>query len=241
LLSCALAASTTAALTGALSGVGLYCLAGLSAHRPAHVHELSNAAVFTTGIAALVGTIVGTPAAALIICLSGARYAPWRALPFLVAGAALGIGVIGLPWSLFPLTENVAYLAVGMPIVGAILGGTIATRFAPSPPADRGRWPFAAVPGFALGLFAAAVALVFSLGAALSRFGAITSALAVPKSVLLLAFIVYLIGGSIAFAAVVRSIAWSTHAFSKGLATGIVAGAMVIAGFTLFAVPTPGS
>jgi hypothetical protein len=232
LLSCALAASTTAVLTGALSGVGLYCLR--------HLHEVSNAVVYTTGIAALLGIIIGTPPAALVICLSRAKYAPWRSLPLLVSGAALGILVIGLPWSLFPFTEDVAYLAVGMPIAGAILGGAVATRFVPSTSADQG-WPIAAVPGFVFGLLAGATVLAFLVGAALSRFAMVVSAVAVPKYVLALMFIVYLFGESIAFVAVIHAIPWNSGAFWKGLGTGLLAAVVMIAGFVLFMVPTSGS
>lgn len=225
-------------LTGALCGVGLYCLAGLSAHRPAHVHELSNAVVFTIGIAALVGTIVGTPPAALIICLSGAQYAPWRSLPFLVAGATLGVVVIGLPWSLLPFTQDVAYLAVGMPITGAILGGTIATRFMPNRSGLRQPWPIIAVPGFLFSSLAGAPVFAVLASAALSRFATAVSAVGVPKYVLVLMFIVYLLGASIAFAAIIRAIDWNRHVFWKGLATGLLAAVITITGFVLFLVPT---
>jgi hypothetical protein len=189
------------------------------------------------GVAVLVGAIVGTTPSILVICVSPAKSAPWRSLPFLVAGATLGFIIIGLPWSLFQTTENMPWLTLGMPMIGAMAGGAVATRFLPGARAGQRVWFAALFSGFVLGLLAGAIGLVLCL-MQLFGSGSIAMPSSVPLSVGIAGFVVYLIAVSIAFAALVRRIVWTRRAFWKSIAAGLLAAVLLVTGIVLLVFST---
>jgi hypothetical protein len=236
LLSCALAGLAAAALASALCGFALGCLVGFTANPTSLATRISGAA-WSVGLCTLVGTVVGAAPAILVLYLSPAKLAPWRSVPVLAGGAALGLVVIGLPWSLFPATEYVPWLTVGMPVVGAIAGGAFSTRFLARGSQLGPVLPVAAIAGFVLGLVAGVTLLAFAIGAFLRKYGAYVSAPTVPRALLILGFIAYVVIGSAAFAAVIRRIGWNERPLVKGVAVGTVAAAFIIGGFASFAIP----
>ncbi|MEO7201793.1 MAG: hypothetical protein ABI431_03695 [Candidatus Tumulicola sp.] len=188
-------------------------------------------------VAILVGAVVGTTPAILIICVSPARSAPWRTLPFLIAGAALGFVIVGLPWSLFQATQDVPYLTLGMPVFGAMAGGAVATRFLPSAGVARPGWSIAALFGFLVGLLAGVIALAFCISGLFPRLGTI----AVPSNsvyVAVFGFGLYLVAASIVFAAVIRRIEWGKQTFWKGVVAGLVASVLAVVSIVLFVFAT---
>ncbi len=234
-MSCALAGLAAAALTGAVFGIALFCWSAFS--QAAHLPNVGHAFGLIVTVAILVGAVVGTTPAILIICVSPAKSAPWRSLPILITGAALAFVIVGLPWSFFQATQDVPYLTLGMPVFGAMAGGAVATRFLPNAGAARPGWSIAALFGFLLGLLAGVIALAFCINGLFTRLGAI----AVPSNsvyVAVFGFGLYLVAASIAFAAVIRRIAWAERTFWKGIAAGSVASVFVVAGTVLFVFST---
>jgi hypothetical protein len=232
-VSCALAGLSVAALTSALVGLALGCYVALSVPTPQlGTHFLGIAA--TILVAVSVGTVVGTTPAILIICVSRARLAPWRAVPLLATGATLGLIIIGVPWSLFKATEDLPYLAIGMPVVGAIAGGALATRFVSKTPTAGPAWPTAAVLGFVMGLVAGVTVLKFVTNQLFQHFGAFGPSSSVPWYIAIAAFVVYLIAASIGFAAAIKKIVWTRQRFLKGAASGVFASVFVTIGIVLF-------
>jgi len=236
-VSCALAGLAAAALTGALCGLFIFCCIALSG--PRHVENVVEAIGWIIASAVLVGVVIGTTPAVLIICLSRARAAPWRSVPYLAGGAAVGLIVIGMPWSLLAATQDEPWLTLGMPLLGAMAGGAMATRFSPRGPAAGSVLPIAAIGGFFIGLIAGITMLVFSIGALLRHFGSHVSLPPMQRPTLIVVFVVYWLVGSIAFAVVIRRIAWNDRPLVKGLAAGLLASAFVIVGVASFAIPNP--
>jgi len=192
-----------------------------------------------TGLSVLVGTVVGTTPAILVICLSRARGTPWRSVLVLVGGATLGFILIGLPWAFFPGTLGMSWLVTTMLLIGPVAGGALATRFLSNVTETR-RYPLAAaVSAFLIGLVAGTVVCAMSIIFVFARIGAFDSTHTLSRYAVIPAFIVYVILGSVAFAAAVRRIAWDTYALVKGFATGLLASVFVVVGLASFAIPSP--
>jgi hypothetical protein len=79
-------------------------------------------------LSTIYGAMIGAPFGILVVCLSRAKDAPWRALPTLLTGTSIGIVVLGLPWALLPGTNDPTILYV-MCIAGPTIGGIVASGF----------------------------------------------------------------------------------------------------------------
>ncbi len=127
----AAAGIVTAWLTGTFAGVALTCYVLLTGGPPGPGADLLGGSIWIVGMASIVGALLGAPSGILIMCLSRAKAAPWRAVPTLLLGTTIGIVTLGLPWELLPGTDVTASILDVMCIAGPTLGGVVAARFIP--------------------------------------------------------------------------------------------------------------
>ena|GEM_PF-6963526 len=73
--------------------------------------------------AVILGTIPGT----LVLCVSRARYHPWRSLPRLLLGAAIGFLIVAVPFLMHPGTGVTLIVTFIVTFIGPSAGGTIAS------------------------------------------------------------------------------------------------------------------
>lgn len=124
------AGAAAACLTGALIGM-VQSLYGLLTG-PRSTAEVFGAVWFTE-MSVLFGGAIGVIPASLVMSLSRARHRPWRALPFLSAGATVGFFIVSFPIALALWRVGAPpYLALAISWLGPTVGGIIATRFVPA-------------------------------------------------------------------------------------------------------------
>jgi predicted acetyltransferase len=138
------AAALAGALGGACLSVPIVVRAG-----PGSFVELAGSALYAAVVGAYTGAIAGAVPGALVMLLTRAKFAPWRSIPRLAAGATGGLVLAVLPFWFVPANGTVSVLILVAAIAGPTAGALAATRFLPGPRSYRVEAPsLALAPSF---------------------------------------------------------------------------------------------
>lgn len=115
------AAIAGAALLGIVISIGANVSVDLTS-QPGLGANLLGGYVYWAIYFAIAAIILGTVPGTLVLCLSRARFHPWRSLPRLLLGMVIGFVVVALPFWLQPGTNMTTIVT----FIGPTVGGTIA-------------------------------------------------------------------------------------------------------------------
>jgi len=120
---------STAVLTGVVYGVVDTAIEEITKPRA----DIALLLLWLVAATASFAAVLGSVPAALVICLTRARYHPWRAVPVLVLGATASLLLLDRLLAIFrPHVPPI----VGFTVVTLVptIGGIVATRFLPRSP-----------------------------------------------------------------------------------------------------------
>lgn len=122
------AGAVAAALTGTLSGIIWSLFYNFTTPRYAAPFET---VVSFAAITTIFGFVFGAPSGILVVCFSRAPREPWRSLPFLLVGTTIGFFVGLWVCEIAPRGIDIADFNVAAWVVGATIGGIVATWVLP--------------------------------------------------------------------------------------------------------------
>ena len=121
---------STAVLTGVVYGVVDTAIEEITKPRA----DIALLLLWLVAATASFAAVLGSVPAALVICLTRARYHPWRAVPVLVLGATASLLLLDRLLAILPPDVPPPIVSFTVVTLVPTIGGIVATRFLPRSP-----------------------------------------------------------------------------------------------------------